>query len=116
MRCLVDRRQAATGLLRPWAGHTGSRAKCVEGAWPGNALIDRLARQHRALVCDGHAAGWHWCLREEGDGGGEAVDGVAAADRTELSGTEHPRHRGGAEQVTDNNGVVVGRAEQPPTA
>jgi hypothetical protein len=54
-------------------------------------------------------------LREDGDRGGEAADGVAAADRTELSGTEHPRHRSGAEQVTDNSGVVVGRAEQPPT-
>jgi hypothetical protein len=44
------------------------------------------------------------------------VDGVAAADRTELPGAEHPCQRGGAEQVTDKNGVVVGRAEQPPTA
>jgi transposase len=49
------------------------------------------------------AAWCHWCLREDGDRSGEAVHGVAAADRTELAGT-------------DNEGVVVGGAEQPAAA
>ena len=40
------------------------------------------------------------------------MDGVAAADGTELAGAEHPGQRRRAKQISDHGGVVVGRVEE----
>ena len=53
---------------------------------------------------------------EDGEAGGEAVQEVAAADRADLAGAERARERQRAEQLVDDAGVVVGRAEEVPTA
>src|SRR4051794_36467009 len=53
---------------------------------------------------------------EEGEAGGEAVDVVVAADRTELAGAEAAGNRDLAERVAHRAGVVVGHTEQAPAA
>ena len=50
--------------------------------------------------------------REQGDGGGEAVEEVAAADRAELAGAEHAGDGAAPTTSVDDLGVVVGLAEQ----
>jgi hypothetical protein len=95
----------------------GFPAKCVEAGGPCDALIDRRARQRRALGCVGP-------LRHGASGayGKMAIDAVkpwtALRPPTGPSSPtqNNPFHRRGSEQVTDKDRVVVGRAEQPPTA
>src|SRR5262249_37221510 len=49
---------------------------------------------------------------EQGDGGGEAVQEVRAADRSDLARAEHAGQRGAVQGGGDDAGVVVGLAEQ----
>src|SRR4051794_27500929 len=53
---------------------------------------------------------------EQGEAGGETVDVVGPAHRSELPGTEPARDRHGTERVVDDRGVVVRAAEEPLAA
>src|SRR5215207_530015 len=50
--------------------------------------------------------------REDGDGGGEAVEEVLASDGADLAGGEESRGRRSRERFVDRRGVVIGVAEQ----
>jgi 3-oxoacyl-[acyl-carrier protein] reductase len=53
---------------------------------------------------------------EQRDRGGERVQEVLAADRSELSGAEEPGHRDLTEHFREERGVVVGLGEHPRSA
>src|SRR5690606_19041418 len=53
---------------------------------------------------------------EDEEAGGPPVQVAARADRADLAGAEHARHRVGADGVAHQPGVVVGLAEQRPPA
>jgi NAD(P)-dependent dehydrogenase (short-subunit alcohol dehydrogenase family) len=55
-------------------------------------------------------------VREQRDRGGEGVQEVLPADRSEFSGAEEPGHRNVAQRARDEPGVVVGLVEQPRSA
>ena len=55
---------------------------------------------------------WSW---EQHHRGGEPMEEIAAANRAEFAGAEHPRHRRSLQCLVDDGGVVVGPLEQMST-
>src|SRR4029453_13047454 len=53
-----------------------------------------------------------WTSREQREAGGEAVQEIAAADRSDLARTERSRQRDRPQQVLHHSGVVVGDGEE----
>ena len=91
-------------------------ARCSRSDQPPQPSLRRpypAACAREALACQGDGPGAVSAAVEQDDRRGEAVDEAAAADRAELAGAEHARHRAaGRPARATRRGVVVGHAEE----
>src|SRR5438477_1290416 len=95
-------------LLRAFCRRHELRLCSSVGKAAASAL--RVCRQQSPFAYPG------WTSREQREAGREAVEEVAAPDRSDLSGAERSREWDRAEQVLHHAGVVVGDGEEVTAA
>src|SRR6266566_1033230 len=96
-------------LLRSHCRRRDSLSRAPASAKPAASAL-RVCRQQSPFAYPG------WTSREQREAGREAVEEVAAPDRSDLSGAERSREWDRAEQVLHHAGVVVGHGEEVTAA